>query len=80
MIKERYTCIVCGRKFPKGQGIVIEYGNNTLTFHSSKCASKFFKMLLERVPPDMLGKYVDRLAVELKEKIEVERKIKAKKI
>ena len=46
-MKIKYKCIVCGRKFHQGQGIVIEYGKYRLAFHSSRCASKFLKLLLE---------------------------------
>ncbi|MCE4608194.1 MAG: hypothetical protein F7B61_04465 [Caldisphaeraceae archaeon] len=49
MVDEEYTCIVCGKKFYPGQGIVLQRGSLRLFFHSSKCASKFFKMLLDRV-------------------------------
>ncbi|MCE4624200.1 MAG: hypothetical protein F7B11_05590 [Caldisphaeraceae archaeon] len=49
MVKEEYTCVVCGKKFYPGQGIVLQRGSLRLFFHSSKCASKFFKMLLDRV-------------------------------
>jgi large subunit ribosomal protein L24e len=48
-LRER-ICVVCGKKFPDGQGIVIHKDDIILEFHSSKCASKFFKRLLEEAP------------------------------
>ncbi len=77
---KRHRCIVCNRPFPHGQGIVIEYGGKKLEFHSNKCASKFFRMLLERVPPDTLEGYIGRLIEELREKHRMEDRLKAKKI
>ncbi|RLG84123.1 MAG: hypothetical protein DRO40_02370 [Thermoprotei archaeon] len=79
-MKTKYTCIVCGRKFPHGQGIVIEYGTYKLTFHSSRCASRFLKLLLERVPEETLGKYIGKIIEEFEERLELLKKVKAKRI
>ena len=43
----RYTCIVCGRSFPEGQGIRLDVAGELLYFHSNKCFSKFFRVVLE---------------------------------
>jgi large subunit ribosomal protein L24e len=48
-LRER-TCVVCGKKFPEGQGIIIQKEGIILEFHSSKCASKFFRRLIEEAP------------------------------
>ncbi len=80
MVREKYRCIVCGRVFPKGQGIVVNYGKILLTFHSSKCASKFFRELLNITPYEELGKYVKELYDEYIEKLEVLEKKRSKKI
>ena len=79
-MKKRYKCIVCGRVFPEGQGIVIRYGDIVLAFHSSRCASKFLRQLLERIPPDEIKGYVKRLVEENLEQLESLAKVKAKKI
>ncbi len=79
-MKKKHKCIVCGRVFPEGQGIILTYGGVELAFHSSKCASKFLKQLLDRVPPDVLGDYVKRLVEENLEKLRELEKRKAKKI
>lgn len=47
MAERSYACIVCGRKFPEGQGIVLSRGGVTLHFHSSRCAAKFLRRLIE---------------------------------
>ncbi len=47
--RRQYECIVCGRKFPEGQGIVIKRAGITLAFHSKSCLSKFFKLFVERL-------------------------------
>jgi len=39
-------CLVCGRPFPEGQGIVVKRGKIYLSFHSSRCAAKFLRMLV----------------------------------
>ncbi len=64
----KLTCIVCGRKFPKGQGIVIELGKTILTFHSTKCATKFFRLLIERIEDkNTIEKAAKELIKELEE-------------
>ncbi len=68
-VNKKYCCIVCGRKFPHGQGIIITYGSLVLTFHSNRCASKFFKTLLERIPPEEIEKYIKRLVKEYEERL-----------
>ncbi len=79
-MKKKYKCIICGRIFPEGQGIVINYGKVTLTFHSSRCAAKFLKQLLERIPSEEIGKYVERLVDENVERLKILEEKKAKKI
>ena len=76
----KYKCIICGRIFPEGQGIVIKYGKTLLTFHSNRCASKFLRLVLERVPPEELEKYIKRIINEQEEKLRSLEEIKKKKI
>ncbi len=70
---DKFTCIVCGRKFPRGQGVIIELGKITLTFHSTKCATKFFKLLIERIEDKSL---LEKTAKELIHELEEVRKRK----
>ena len=46
---KRYTCVVCGRVFPEGQGIVIRRAGMELAFHSKACLAKFFRLFVERL-------------------------------
>ena len=77
---KKHTCIICNRKFPEGQGIIIDYGGKKLEFHSSRCASKFLRILLERVPKDILKGYIDRIVDEVRERREIELKTRMKRI
>ena len=79
-MKRKYKCIICGRVFPEGQGIVIKYGDLELYFHSNRCASKFLCQLLERIPPDEIKGYIKRLVEENLEQLERVAKVKSKKI
>ncbi len=79
-MKRKYKCIICGRVFPEGQGIVINYGKTLLTFHSSRCAAKFLKQLLERIPPEEIEKYIKRLVEEDLERLKSLEELKRKKI
>ncbi len=78
---EKYTCIVCGRKFPKGQGIIIELGGTTLTFHSTRCATKFFRLLIERIEDKgPIEKVAKQLIQELEEARKRKQELYKKKI
>jgi len=65
--KRYYTCIVCGRKFPEGQGITIEKAGLVLHFHSRRCAVKFLKLLVERLDDSTARKALGELLKELEE-------------
>ncbi|MEM1619857.1 MAG: hypothetical protein QXU97_01420 [Fervidicoccaceae archaeon] len=43
-------CVVCGRAFSEGQGVIIMRGGLRLHFHSAKCAAKFFKIVMLEAP------------------------------
>ena len=75
---KRYKCIVCGRVFPEGQGIVIERGGITLAFHSKTCAVKFFKLMVETMDEGEFKKVARSLIKEFEEL--QKRKAKQKKI
>lgn len=45
-----YNCIVCGKKFPEGQGVVIRREGIELYFHSKDCLGRFAKRLLLDAP------------------------------
>jgi len=73
------VCAVCGRKFPEGQGIVIKIENREIAFHSSKCAAKFYKMLVDRGSKEVISESL-KLARELENVLDKRRESKSKKI
>ena len=70
-------CIVCGRKFPEGQGIVISFSKRDLCFHSKKCAVKFLRRLVDKsLEEPKISKLILEVAKEFEEKAkEPEKKI-----
>ncbi len=64
---KRYKCIVCGRVFPEGQGIVIEKAGLTLAFHSKACVTKFFRLMVETMDEGEFKKVARMLAKEFEE-------------
>lgn len=80
MAKRLYECVVCGRKFPEGQGIVIAKGGLVLHFHSSRCAAKFLKRLIENADDQCILKAARETLNEFREAIEAKRKASRKVI
>jgi len=76
----KYKCIVCGRIFPRGQGVIITIGDLVLEFHSNRCFSKFTRELLKRLPPDSVKGYAKRLLEEYEETLSQRAKLRSKKI
>jgi large subunit ribosomal protein L24e len=71
MGRRRLRCLVCGRVFPEGQGVVLELGGVRLEFHSKKCALVFLRSLLEHIEPDVLRRAVNETMREYREKLEL---------
>lgn len=73
-MSEKLVCVACGRKFSVGQGVSMNFGGNTYSFHSKTCALKFVKKVLESLEPSELekvaGKVADEYSKILKEKAE----------
>lgn len=59
-------CIVCGRFFHEGQGIVIKMPGGVLEFHSSRCAQKFLRRLIDEAETDCVSSEAIKLARKLK--------------
>jgi large subunit ribosomal protein L24e len=76
----KYKCVVCGRSFPRGQGVIITIEDLTLEFHSNKCFSKFARELLKKLPSESVKGYAKRLVEEYREIILQKSKLKSKKI
>ncbi len=75
----RHTCVVCGRVFPEGQGIVVRIGDRSIAFHSSRCAARFYRMLLDRGSKEVASESL-KLARELEDLLERRRETSSKKI
>jgi hypothetical protein len=75
----RFRCCVCGRVFPKGQGIVVALSGGVLAFHSSKCAARFLRLLLDSGSKEVMSSAL-RLARELESKLVEAQERRAKKI
>ncbi len=80
MVKERYECIVCGRKFPKGQGIVISIGEKLYTFHSKGCALKFLRRVIEEIELSHVIKAFEKVSDEFKKEQEEKQSLRSKSI
>jgi len=80
ILSEKYVCIVCGRKFPKGQGIVLVIDGKVYPFHSKACALKFLRRFLEEVDKSLVINIFDKLSKEFEEERIRKLKLKAKKI
>lgn len=76
----RYTCSVCGRKFPEGQGVVLEVSGKKYVFHSKSCALKFLKKVLENIDANTLLKAFDKVAKEFEDVLKSRMELTSKKI
>ncbi len=70
---------MCGRVFPEGQGIVIKIGDREITFHSSRCAAKFYRMLVDRGSKEVVSESL-KLAKELERLLEERKEAASKRI
>ncbi len=71
-----YTCIVCGRKFPEGQGIIIRRAGVELAFHSKACFVKFFKRFIEIIDEKEFKKAAREVQREFQKALEAKAKAK----
>ncbi len=61
---EKLTCIVCGKKFPKGQGIIIDIEGKSYSFHSKSCALKFLRRVIDEAQDLGIKKVMDEVERE----------------
>lgn len=73
-------CVVCGKVFPEGQGIVLNVGDETLYFHSKRCAIKFFKNLVEELNPEELRKAINEVKRTFDDMLKKKAEVAQKKI
>ncbi|MEM0014373.1 MAG: hypothetical protein QXS42_03655 [Zestosphaera sp.] len=76
----KLECIVCGRKFSQGQGVVVTLGGRSYSFHSKGCALKFLKKVLEGVEQQKILEVAERVAEEFKTVLKEKAESVAKKI
>lgn len=79
MARRMYECIVCGRKFPEGQGIILSKAGRVLYFHSKDCAMRFFRLFLELLEDSCAAPAIDEAVKEFREALKARRE-KTKKV
>ncbi|AWR95029.1 hypothetical protein [Acidianus brierleyi] len=75
-MEQKHVCLVCGKSFTEGQGIILTIADRKLEFHSKSCAYKFLKEVIMNSEKDCISsplkdvykKYSDLL--DKREKIE----------
>jgi len=77
---EKLECMVCGRKFPLGQGVIINMCGFTLKFHNKSCAMKFFRVFASRLTGDEAKKVTKEVIDEFLSRLNEQRKLKSKKL
>ena len=63
----KLTCPVCGRKFPEGQGVALDFKGAIEVFHSKACALKFIRHLIDKVEAQALSRAYRETLDEFKE-------------
>lgn len=79
MPKERLVCVVCGRRFPRGQGVILVIGGRGYSFHSKACALKFVRRLLEELG-EAASPVAERVVREFAEELKAREEARKKKI
>jgi hypothetical protein len=80
LVKGKYRCVVCGRVFPEGQGIILRVDDDVIPLHSSKCATKFLRGVVERLEPSVARGIIKDVKKEFHELLEKRLKESSKKI
>jgi hypothetical protein len=80
LVKGKYRCVVCGRVFPEGQGIILRVNDDVIPLHSSKCATKFLRSVVERLEPSVARGIIKDVKKEFHELLEKRLKESSKKI
>mgnify|MGYP001772515736 CR=1 FL=1 len=79
-MKVKLECIVCGRKFPEGQGIKLTIKGEDYYFHSKACAYKFLKEVIYTLDSDEVSKVFKDLRKKYEDLIEKKREATKKVI
>jgi len=73
MVPRYYECIVCGRRFPHGQGIIMDVAGKILYFHSRRCAYRFMRLVMERADEKCIRGPIDEVLREFNRILEERR-------
>ncbi len=76
----KHVCVVCGRKFPEGQGITLNFGGEVMRFHSKACAIKFIRRFLEELDPGASSSVARKVADAFAEELKVREEARKKKL
>ncbi len=79
-MRDKYVCIVCGKKFPKGQGVVLVVKGRKYPFHSKGCAVRFFRRLIEELDPNALSDAFERVRKSFEDELRAKEERNVKKI
>lgn len=80
MPKVKNKCNVCGKVFPEGQGIVLMVEGEVVALHSSRCAVKFLKAVIDELEPTVSKEVIGRVKKNFEEILSKRMLSKSKKI
>lgn len=80
MPKVKNKCNVCGKVFPEGQGIVITVEEEVVALHSSRCAVKFLKAIIDELEPAVSKEVIGRVKKNFEEVLSKHMLSKSKRI
>ena len=67
ILAKKLKCVVCGRVFYEGQGVILNIAGKDIVLHSKSCALKFVKSLLEKIESSHLAPAVKETLKEFEE-------------
>jgi len=79
-VTRKLVCIVCGRKFPQGQGVVISIEGKEYTFHSKSCAIKFLRRVIDEAQELGIKRIMDSVEKEFIEELKRREELRKKVI
>jgi len=80
LASNKLTCIVCGRRFPRGQGVVLVVKGKEYLFHSKACALKFLRRVFEEIDEELLYSAFEKTLKKFSEELKRAELMRKKKI
>jgi len=80
VVRNRYNCVVCGKVFPEGQGILIKVDDLVVPLHSKRCAVKFLMKVIDELDPNKSKELLKRVKELFEEELKEGVKRRSKKI